>query len=193
MSLRLFIALPIGAEAAAAARRLQQGVPDARWSPQDNFHITLRFLGDTLPRDAEALDDELGRIFHAPFDLELAGAGHFGGERPHALWLGVAANPALKALQAACEAACRRAGFAEDARAWTPHMTVAWLGRATSLDRVMAFETRLGLFRSPPWTADRFHLVSSHVVPGRPSAYRIEAEYPLQAPGAAPASPGARA
>ena len=45
MSLRLFAALPIPAEIAARLTPLQTGVPGARWSPPDNFHITLRYFG----------------------------------------------------------------------------------------------------------------------------------------------------
>jgi 2'-5' RNA ligase len=55
---------------------------------------------------------------------------------------------------------------------------VAYLAGA-SLDRVQAFETRLGLFQSEPFRVDRFGLYSSVTRRGAPSLYRLEAEYPL--------------
>ena len=47
------------------------------------------------------------------------------------------------------------------------------------LDRVMAFEQRLGLFETRPFLVDRFGLYSSQVRKSAPSLYRLEAEYPL--------------
>jgi RNA 2',3'-cyclic 3'-phosphodiesterase len=177
--LRLFVALPIPEEVTARVTPLQRGVPGARWSPSNNLHLTLRFLGDVDERVAEDVDTELGRISQAPFDIALKGAGFFGGERPHALWLGVEPNPALHLLRQRCEKACRTAGLAPDPRAFTPHVTIAYLDRSAEPARVFAFERNQSLNRAGPWTADRFHLYSSHLPARGPSQYRIEAEYPL--------------
>ena len=45
---RLFIALPVPEDIADELTTLQSGVPDARWVPAENFHVTLCFAGDTL-------------------------------------------------------------------------------------------------------------------------------------------------
>ena len=37
---RLFIALPIPEDVADELTPLQSGVPDARWVPAENFHVT---------------------------------------------------------------------------------------------------------------------------------------------------------
>ena len=51
---------------------------------------------------------------------------------------------------------------------------------ATRNLRVQRFEQRLGLFKSDPFTVDRFHLYSSWArKPHTPNLYRIETEYPL--------------
>ena len=57
MSLRLFAALPIPPDTARELKRLQKGVPGARWRPLENFHITLRFFGDVEDRQLEDLDE----------------------------------------------------------------------------------------------------------------------------------------
>jgi len=52
---RLFTALEIPASVAENLARLRGGVPNARWIDVENYHITLRFIGDvddTFARDA---------------------------------------------------------------------------------------------------------------------------------------------
>jgi 2'-5' RNA ligase len=175
----LFVALPVPEEIGEDVKRLQIGVPGAAWRPRENLHITLRFVGEVDERTAEDVDSSLAEISASAFDLRLKSAGHFGGADPHALWLGAAASRTLTDLAAKCEKACRRAGLKPEGRAFTPHMTLAYLSGAATLDRVMAFEKRLALFESEPWRATWFGLYSSVVRRNAPSLYRLEAEYPL--------------
>jgi 2'-5' RNA ligase len=176
--LRLFVACPVPPFIADRATAIQAGVPGARWSPRENLHVTLRFCGDVDEAQAEDLDAALAGISQGPIRLELKGAGWFGGDRPHALHLHVDGGEPLRVLRGRVEKACRAAGLVADTGAYTPHLTLAYLREGADLDRVMAFVRNQSLFRADPWTADRFHLYSSH--PGRgPSRYRIEAEYPL--------------
>jgi 2'-5' RNA ligase len=175
--LRLFAAIPAPDDVAETLVRLQRGVPGARWSPRENFHITLRFFGEINVRMAEDLDAELAAIVADPFEVALKGAGHFGAEDPHALWMGVAANPALEALARKCELAAKRAGLASERRPYAPHLTMAYLGR-TQLDRVMAFERQHALFACEPWRVTWFGLYSSWTGK-RASQYQLEREYRL--------------
>lgn len=175
--LRLFAALPIPDDVAEPLARLQRGVPGARWSPRENFHITLRFFGEMDETKADDLDRELEAIVADPFEIALKGAGHFGGGEPHALWLGVASNPPLESLARKCDAAARRAGLALEKRPYTPHLTLAYLGR-TDLDRVMAFERQHALLSCEPWRVTWFGLYSSWLGTGA-SHYQLEREYRL--------------
>jgi RNA 2',3'-cyclic 3'-phosphodiesterase len=177
--LKLFAALPLPDHIADAVVAAQRGFDGARWSPRENLHITLRFIGDVDERKAEDIDAELGEISLAGFDIALAGVGFFGGEEPHAMYLGVASNEALLTLQKACERACRRAGLEPAPRAYTPHATVCYLPRRQALEPVIAYQQRHALFATPSWVADRFYLYSSATNGPGPSRYRIEAEYPL--------------
>jgi RNA 2',3'-cyclic 3'-phosphodiesterase len=177
--LRLFVALPIPDDIADKVVRLQRGLEGAKWSPRENLHVTLRFLGDIDERQAEEVDAALGEIRSPPFTIELAGTGTFGGEEPHALWLGLKPNTRLLALQKQCERACRRAGLAPDPRAYTPHMTICYLPRHQNLDAVMAFQHHHALFTAQCFEADRFYLYASATRGPGPSRYSLEAEYPL--------------
>ena len=106
--LRLFVALGAGDAAQDELRRAGDAMrafapSDTRWVDADGAHLTLRFIGATLPADADAVGEAAARAAAsaAPFDLTLAGAGVFP-ERgaPRVLWVGVAgATDALNALQ----------------------------------------------------------------------------------------------
>ncbi len=79
-----------------------------------------------------------------------------------------------------CRKAARQAGVEIEKRAYLPHLTLAYLNRDVDMGRVQRFEQRLGLFKSDPFTVDRFHLYSSWArKPHTPNLYRIETEYPL--------------
>lgn len=181
MSLCVFAALPIPeAVADEAAELMDAQVPFANWRPLENLHITLAYYGDLAEPVVEELDLELAAIPCPRFDLQLAGAGHFGKAKPSALWLGVEAGPELADLARRCRKAGQRAGAEMERRVFLPHLTLAYLSGAVDPVRVQRFEQRNALFRSSAFTADRFHLYSSHTrKPGTPNAYEIEAEYPL--------------
>lgn len=180
MSLRLFAALDLPDFIADRVMPLMKGVPGAKWRPRENLHLTLRFFGEVAEPVADEIDGDLSRIADAtkPFELELKAAGSFGGADPHALWIGVADNPALTKLAANCERAARRAGLKPEGHKFKPHITVAYLSGAP-LDRVEGFRQRLGLFRSEPFRVERFGIYSSVTRRDAPSLYRLEAEYPL--------------
>ncbi len=180
MSLRLFAALEIPDEIALRLQGLMRGVDGAAWRPREALHLTLCFFGDTPEPQADDLDaalEEAARA-HAPFPLQLKGAGFFGGDEPHALWIGVRESAPLQALAAAVARAARRAGLRPEKRVFTPHVTLAYL-RHPGLDRVMAFEKRCALFESEPWEVEGFSLFSSLVRRNAPSHYTQEAAYPL--------------
>ncbi len=180
MSLRLFAALDLPDDVAERLLALMKGVPGARWRPRENLHLTLRFFGEIAEPVADDIDAELALIAEAnpPFELQLKAAGSFGGAEPHALWIGAAQSPALTKLAADCERAARRAGLKPEPRKFMPHVTLAHLNGAP-LDRVRAFESRLGLFETRPFRADSFGLYSSQTRRSAPSLYRLEADYPL--------------
>ena len=59
---RLFIALPVPDEIADELVALQAGVPDARWVPAENFHVTLCFAGEVHGAVMRDLEEELSDI-----------------------------------------------------------------------------------------------------------------------------------
>ncbi len=181
MSLRLFAALDLPDDVAERLLALMKGVPGAKWRPRENLHLTLRFFGEVAEPGADDIDAELSSIAenNAPFELQLKGAGSFGGADPHTLWVGAGESPGLARLAADCERAARRAGLKPDSRRFAPHVTLAYLSGAP-LDRVQSFETRLGLFETRPFRVESFGLYASFTRKSGPSLYRLEAEYALR-------------
>lgn len=188
--IRLFAALPVPDDIAQGLARRQQGLPGARWRPRETLHVTLRFFGEVDRRVAADLDAALCEVEGSPFDLHLEGAGAMGGgDKVRAVWAGVAGSDPLRVLAGRCEAAARRAGLQAEARAFRPHVTLAYLRRADER-RVAAWVAGHNLLRSPAWRADGFGLYSSWSGPDG-TRYDLERDYRLS--GAADADgPAAR-
>ncbi|OIR08083.1 2'-5'-RNA ligase [mine drainage metagenome] len=176
--IRLFagIALPPPQRSALAA--LCRGLPGARWSPPENLHLTLRFMGE-MPEDrAEDLRQALSAIAAPPLTLSVKGCGTFAdGRHAHTLWAGIVAAAPLLSLQERVETAARRAGLAADTRRYRPHITLARLSRTVAPERLAAFLAGQALL-SLNFSVPAFTLFSSHLGKGDP-LYRAEADYPL--------------
>lgn len=177
--LRLFVALAFPEDIVARLDSLTGGVPGADWVESDNFHLTLRFVGDTTEDRAEDLAYALMAVRAAPFDIELAGIGHFAtGEEVRALWAGLRKSPALDALRHKVDEACRRQGFGDEERKFTPHVTLARLKDAP-LAKVQDFLVHNALFKAGPIRIDRFALYSS-LRRASGAVYTQEAEFFLR-------------
>ena len=70
---RLFTAIEIPADVAQMLTFLRGGLPGARWIDQENYHITLRFIGDVDLRVAHDVASMLDRVSRPAFDLRLDG------------------------------------------------------------------------------------------------------------------------
>jgi 2'-5' RNA ligase len=177
--IRLFAAVAIPTEIAEGLVRRQTGLDGARWRPPESLHITLRFFGAVREDVADDLDGELSRTTGAPMDLQLERAGSFGeGPDVHAIWAGVADNPALRQLAGRCEQAARRAGLKAEKRNFHPHVTLAYLRRPDPVSVARWIQAN-NLLQSPPFHVDRFGLYSSRLSP-QGSSYALEREYALR-------------
>lgn len=174
---RLFTAIEMPRDAAVSLSFLRGGLPAARWIDAENYHLTLRFIGDVEPRFADEIVAGLDRIEHAAFSLQLSGLGAFGSRKPHSIYAGLAPSAALESLQADIDRVCRRLGMPADPRRFVPHVTLARL-RQPKADDVARYLAGRGGFRTPPFAVGRFVLFSSRdSVGGGP--YVLEESYRL--------------
>ena len=174
---RLFTALEVPAQVGFALSMLRGGLSGARWIDPENYHITLRFIGDVDRHVAGSVFDTLEDVRSGPVEVELTALDAFGGDRPRSLFAAVRANRDLAALQAEQESMMRRLGLPAETRRFTPHVTLARL-KGTSPLAVADYIASRGRFPVQRFMARRFVLYSSKdSVGGGP--YLVEAAYDL--------------
>jgi 2'-5' RNA ligase len=175
---RLFTGLEVPYDVQLALSLKRGGLFGARWIDPENYHITLRFIGDVDNHVADEVSYELDRLSSSEsFRIRLSHLGAFGGDKPRALYAGVENNEALQRLQASQERVLRRAGLEPDARKFVPHVSLARLRGGTAIE-VADFIHHAGHFTPLEFTVRRFVLFSSkNSVGGGP--YLVEQGYPL--------------
>ena len=174
---RLFTGLEIPSDIGQALATLRGGLPGARWINPENYHLTLRFIGDVDDTVAHEVASLLGRVKRGAFDLYMEGLTSFGGRKPRAVVANVSPAQALLDVQAEQERLMQRIGLEPEGRKYTPHVTLARLRESSSRD-VAEYLAARGFFRTSPFKVSRFVLFSSRAsVGGGP--YVVEASYPL--------------
>src|SRR6202521_4900648 len=108
---RLFTGVEIPSDIRQSLGMLRGGLPGARWIDPENYHLTLRFIGDVDDLVAHEVALMLGRVRRTEFELRFDALSSFGGRRPRALVATLAQTQALMALQAEHERLMRRVGL----------------------------------------------------------------------------------
>ena len=124
---RLFTGVEIPSDIGQALGMLRGGLPGARWITPENYHLTLRFIGDVDDVIAHEVASMLGRVKRGAFELHMEGLTSFGGRKPRAVVASVAPAQALIEVQAEHERLMQRIGLEPEGRKYTPHVTLARL------------------------------------------------------------------
>lgn len=198
---RLFIAVPVPEDVrqfmAEIIADLKQEDWPIRWMDAANAHLTLHFLGDTPPENAElmrlALEEPISQ--HEAFDLRTADLGVFPAmKRPRVLWLGLW-GPAhrLETIRDAIGSLLAAYDFEPDETPFRPHLT---LGRVRDTRNVrirdlpLAIRTRFEDLAASgkvtnkkplPFPVREIHLVRSHLS-HEGASYEVIGRYPLKEP-----------
>lgn len=176
---RLFTGLEIPAEVQESLSLLRGGLPGARWIDPENYHITLRFIGDIDDRMAHEIASMLDGMRRRSFEVRFSGLTSFGGRKPRAIVAAVEPIQPLIELQAEQERLMQRLGLAPEGRKFTPHVTLARL-RDSSSHEVAEYLSARGPVFGSAFRVSRFVLFSARSsVGGGP--YVVEADYPLAA------------
>jgi 2'-5' RNA ligase len=165
--LRLFVAVSVPPAQLAALERavepLRRALPDARWSPTSNLHITLKFLGWTDATLFERVVAVMKAVAaqHRPSTVAIEGLGAFPSRRrARVVWAGIDDSAGLlPALARDLDEGLTPLGFEVEARPFTAHLTVALIKnpRAVSLDDVSV--------EADEWQVDAIELFRSHLSP----------------------------
>jgi RNA 2',3'-cyclic 3'-phosphodiesterase len=176
---RLFFALSLPPTVSDELDGLCEGIQRARWALDNDYHITLSFLGEVSPHRMSDVIAAAREVLAPPFTLELNGAGVFPhrGE-PRVLWIGLKPEERLMSLQRSLESALARSDFQLERRKYHPHVTLARVERCPREALAEWLGHHLG-FSAPPFKVFRFHLYSS-VLTGQGSRYTIEQTFALR-------------
>ncbi len=120
--MRLFIAIQFNADILDALLTLQSELKSCdlrgRYSPPENLHLTLAFVGEY--GNPDAVMDALASVPFEPFPLRLDGLGNFG----DLYWAGIADNPPLAAFVKRLRHALADRDIPFDRKRFSPHITL---------------------------------------------------------------------
>ena len=177
--MRLFVGIDLPWELRERLALLCSSLPGARFVPRENLHLTLRFIGEVAPNQAEDIDMALAALRGRRFPLSLAGVATLTRQgREVALYAGVERSAGLEHLQAKVENALQRAGLAPERRRFMPHVTLARLENIAVEQKLAGYLQANNLFRAGPVEIAELTLFSSQL--GKEAAvYTAEVGYPL--------------
>lgn len=98
------------------------------WIKKSQFHITLRFIGDTPDHLIEAIGNDFVEEFSnsSAFQLKLEGISLFGSKhQPRVIWVGAQPFELLQNMAATVDKSLSKLGFKRDRQNYVPHLTLA--------------------------------------------------------------------
>jgi len=142
--MRAFIAItvpdPIKQEALQIKEQLNRYQPDIKWVEYENYHITLKFLGE-VNAQVEALKDKLAQVAQVcpPFRLVNSEIGFFPNRnRPRVIWMGIGGEMGkARFLGEKVDTYLSELGF-EPERKRSFHLTLGRIRSDKGIDNVLA-------------------------------------------------------
>lgn len=161
MNKRLFVAIDPPPHIRDHLAMLCCGLPGARWTPPEQFHLTLSFIGEVDGSTFLDIREALAEMTVPPFSLHLQGVGFFPPRgQPRVIWAGVEKSQPLHHLQRKITTRLFHLGLEPDNRKFSPHITLARL-QQTPAGKVGKYLQNNGMFRSQPFVVEQFILYSS--------------------------------
>ena len=145
-----------------------------KWVPQQQMHLTLKFLGDFNPHHLSVLQAALNGScrMENPLVLETTTLGTFPPRGlPRVIWYGFKENTQLAILAETLETVCAALGYARGSRAFTPHLTIGRVRQAVHQTDLDALSQSIRSYRPqqlPSFTIETLHFIHSTLTPGGP-------------------------
>lgn len=130
--MRSFVAIDFSSELKNEIVKLQSELRDiasgGRWKYIDNFHLTLKFLGEVERPKVQEINKVLQEICTKTerFKLQIGNLGFFPGKgNIRVLWLKLDGElDKLRKLQAEIDSSLEKVGFESERRPYVPHVTI---------------------------------------------------------------------
>lgn len=128
MAIRTFIALGFDVSTLEYIDKivpaLKNSGASASWTRKGNFHLTLKFLGDTEEGIAQKISGELEGVVFQKIPYKLSRFGSFPNLRkPRVLWVGLESPMCIEVAQK-IDSVCNKFGFPLEERPFVPHLTL---------------------------------------------------------------------
>lgn len=166
--MRLFIALEFSRKTrqslSASAEVLRQICDKASLTREENFHLTLVFLGEIPPDRVKDIRAAMDECVAPPVRVSITGPGRFRQREGDTVWRGAEPADNLRELYSRlCKALAER-GFVTEDRTYTPHVTLARRARLKSGCTIEALAARM-----PPLSEEirAVTLMHSHTAGGK--------------------------
>jgi 2'-5' RNA ligase len=135
--MRIFVGIDIDPEVRARISRFLDGIQgfasEARWVHPESLHVTLKFIGEQKLDQVDAITERLRRVESGTFEIRFEGYGFFPtAKAPRVFWIGIHAGPQLAKLADNIDTAVAELGIPREARAYSPHLTLARAGGGRS-------------------------------------------------------------
>ncbi|HVU31979.1 MAG TPA: RNA 2',3'-cyclic phosphodiesterase [Opitutaceae bacterium] len=179
---RMFIALTLPDAVRETLLMLRTRLGGITWTSPEQWHVTLRFLGDVARARTQLLIDRLAAIRVEPFILPVEGVGTFPPNRPpRVAWVGTGSgHPRLFQLRQRIDDAILACGLDVDLRTFHPHVTIArCTGQGAAAIARWAHAHRE--FAAPPFRVDAFDLYASDLRPSG-AVHTLRQRFLLAAP-----------
>ena len=174
---RLFTGIKIPGKIAQVLDLKRGKLRGARWVDVEDYHITLRFIGDVELSLAREISQMLGQIKHRGFNICIHRLGVFAVKKPRTLFGSVNSNEELLHLQAKHERLMVELGLKSETRKYAPHVTLARLSSIKEADLAL-YLLGQGTIEPLEFEVSGFQLFSAKdSIGGGP--YVIEGEYPF--------------
>ena len=145
---------------------LQEIFPFSRWVHEQDFHITLAFLGQAKGEQLELAKQKVNQEISGSksFSLNINHLGFFGRmEAPRIFWAGVQEEPLLHNVRNQVFTACEKSGFQLETRPFHPHITLARKWQDEKPFPITAFELEKNLQNKFTFTASEVILYETHL------------------------------
>ena len=161
---------------------VRRGAAAFRWTPPEQWHLTLAFMEDVPDRALDELVDRLAvaAARRQSFPSRVAGGGAFPHpDRAKVLWAGLDGD--FDALSRGARSAANSAGAPVDGQRFRAHLTLARLGAPANVSRWVRL---LDAYSGPSWQVDELALVASYLGEGqrRRPRHEVVATLPLGLP-----------